>query len=104
MPWHLTRIQPVGSRNSVPSPFEGRRSIHHGRGTMRSASTAGLRLAGLLAMAVFVAHCGDSNVHIRTGGVNPSAGAFVGTTGEGGVIAIQVGSIDSISLQCGSNT
>jgi hypothetical protein len=71
---------------------------------MRSASRMGLRVAGLLAMAVFVAHCGDSNVHINTGGVNPSAGSFTGTTGEGGDITILVGSIEAITLECDGET
>jgi hypothetical protein len=72
---------------------------------MRSASKVGLRVAGLLAMAVFVAHCGGNDVNINTGGgVNPSAGTFTGTTGEGGDITILVGSIEAITLDCGGTT
>ncbi|MGH7893721.1 MAG: hypothetical protein ACREQL_03585, partial [Candidatus Binatia bacterium] len=52
-------------------------------------------------MAFFVAHCGGNDVRITTGGgVSPSPGTFVGVTGQGGDIAIQVGSIESIAFEC----
>src|SRR4051794_25923427 len=67
---------------------------------MRAASKAGFRVAGLLAIALFIAHCGDSSVHIRTGGVNPAAGTFQGTTEDGSPIVIVVDSIRSIAFTC----
>jgi hypothetical protein len=68
---------------------------------MHEISKAAVRVAGLLAMALFVAHCGDSSVHIRTsGGRSPSAGTFTGVTDEGGTITIQVGSIEGIAFEC----
>ena len=52
---------------------------------MRSATRAGFRIAGLMAMTFLIAHCGDSSTHIRTGGgVNPSAGTFEGTLDRDG--------------------
>ncbi len=68
---------------------------------MQDALKASVRIAGLLMMAVFVAHCGDSSVHIRTGnGVSPTAGSFSGFTDQGGAITIQVGSIEAIAFDC----
>lgn len=68
---------------------------------MYEVSKAVLRIAGLSMMALFVAHCGDNDVHIRTGGgVNPTAGIFTGVTDEGGSILIQVGSIERIAFEC----
>jgi len=68
---------------------------------MQDALKASVRVAGLLMIAVFVAHCGDSSVHIQTGnGVSPSPGAFTGFTDQGGAIAIQVGSIEAIAFDC----
>jgi hypothetical protein len=55
-------------------------------------------------MALLIAHCGDSSVHITTGhGVNPSAGTFTGTTDEGGTITVVVDSIRSIAFECDSD-
>ncbi|HEY2386093.1 MAG TPA: hypothetical protein VGK30_03965 [Candidatus Binatia bacterium] len=69
---------------------------------MQDAMKASIRLAGLLLIAICVAHCGDSSVHIRTGGggVSPTAGTFNGFTDQGGAIAIQVGSIEGIAFDC----
>ncbi len=67
---------------------------------MRAAWKAGFRVAGLLAIAIFITHCGDSSVHIRTGGVNPAAGTFQGTTEDGSPIVIVVDSIRSIAFTC----
>ncbi len=71
---------------------------------MRSATKAGFRIAGLVAMSFLIAHCGDSSVHIRTGrGVNPEAGTFTGNTDEGGAITVVVDSIRSIAFECDSD-
>jgi hypothetical protein len=71
---------------------------------MRSATRAGFRIAGLVAMTFLIAHCGDSSVHIRTGrGVTPSPGTFTGDTDEGGSIVVVVDSIRSIAFQCDSD-
>ena len=69
---------------------------------MRSATRAGFRIAGLMAMTFLIAHCGDSSTHIRTGGgVNPSAGTFEGTLDrDGSTITVVVDSIRSIAFQC----
>ena len=69
---------------------------------MRSATRAGFRIAGLMAMTFLIAHCGDSSTHIRTGGgVNPSAGTFQGTLDrDGSTITVVVDSIRSIAFQC----
>src|SRR6059036_1566919 len=71
-------------------------------GHMRSATRAGFRIAGLMAMTFLIAHCGDSSTHIRTGGgVNPSAGTFQGTLDrDGSAITVVVDSIRSIAFQC----
>lgn len=61
----------------------------------------GLRVAGLLAMAIAIAHCGDSDVRVSTGpGVVPSPGTFNGTLSDGGSISIDVGSIEAITFDC----
>lgn len=68
---------------------------------MHEVSKTGLRIAGLLLMAICVSHCGDSSVHIRTGnGTNPSPGTFTGFTDQGGNLTIQVGSIEAIAFDC----
>ena len=70
---------------------------------MRNVSRAALRVAGLMAMALFVAHCGDSDVRVTTG-VSPEPGTFRGTTGTGEAITIEVGTIESVTLECSSET
>ena len=61
----------------------------------------GLRIVGLLAMAVAIAHCGDSDVRVSTGdGVVPSPGTFNGTLSDGGSIRLEVGSIEAIAFTC----
>ena len=71
---------------------------------MRSATRAGVRIIGIGALALLIAHCGDSSVHITTGhGVNPAAGTFTGTTDEGGTITVVVDSIRSITFECDSD-
>jgi hypothetical protein len=69
---------------------------------MQDAMKASVRIAGLLLMAIFVAHCGDSSVHINTtgNGVSPTAGSFSGFTDLGEPIALQVGSIEAIAFEC----
>jgi hypothetical protein len=68
---------------------------------MHDVSRTGLRLAGLAVIAICIAHCGDSSVHVQTGnGVNPAPGTFVGATDQGGALTIQVGSIDAIAFDC----
>ena len=63
---------------------------------MKDVLRTGVRLAGLLAIAVCIAHCGDNDVHIRTGGgVSPSPGTFVGSTDEGEPITRQPQAIPS---------
>ena len=71
---------------------------------MRKLPMVGLRVAGLMAMALFIAHCGDSSVHINAGGTNPTAGTFSGTTGDGGAIEIDVASIERIVFDCEDET
>lgn len=65
---------------------------------MHNATRAGLRVAGLMAMALFIAHCGDNDND--GGGVSPTAGTFAGVTGDGGSLVIEVGSIESITFDC----
>src|SRR5262245_7730182 len=60
----------------------------------------GLRVAGLMVLALVIAHCGDNDVNVRIGGTNPAAGTFVGTTSEGGAITIVVDSIRSVAFDC----
>src|SRR5690349_14230811 len=69
---------------------------------MRSAWKAGFRIAGLVAITFLIAHCGDSSVHVRTGGgVNPSAGTFQGTLDrDDAPITVVVDSIRSIAFTC----
>ncbi len=68
---------------------------------MYKGMKAALRVASLMAMALFIAHCGDSDVRVTTGdGLSPAAGTFSGGTGEGGSITIEVGSIKSITFDC----
>ena len=55
---------------------------------MHSASREGLRIAGLMLMAVLVAHCGDSDVRITTGGVSPARLAQSGPDWTDGCIAV----------------
>ena len=70
-----------------------------------SKVTIGLRLAGALAMAFMVAHCGDSNVHVTTGpGIAPSPGTFTGTLSDGGSIQLKVGSIEAVEFDCDNET
>jgi hypothetical protein len=70
---------------------------------MRNVSRAALWVAGLMVMALFVAHCGDSTVRVTTG-VSPTPGTFGGTTGTGEAITIVVGSIDRITVGCHGET
>src|SRR4051812_26575668 len=68
---------------------------------MRSTLKTPVGTAGLVAMAILIAHCGDSSVHITSGGgVNPSAGTFTGTTEAGGSITVVVDSIHSVAFEC----
>src|SRR5262249_55833104 len=69
---------------------------------MTKVPTIGLRIVGLMAMAFAIAHCGDSDVHVSTGGgTNPTPGAFGGTLQRsGGNIFIKVGSIEAIRFDC----
>ncbi len=61
----------------------------------------GLRVAGILAMAIAIAHCGDSDVRVSTGpGFVPSPGTFNGELSDGGSITIEVGSIESVTFDC----
>src|SRR5262249_830423 len=71
------------------------------RGPMQDAMRAGARLAGLLAMTLLIAHCGDSSVHIQTGnGTSPSAATFTGSPDQGGNIVTQVGTMEAIAFDC----
>lgn len=68
---------------------------------MLKVSTKGLRVVGILAMAIAVAQCGDSDVRVSTGpGVVPSPGTFTGTLSDGGTIRIEVGSIEEVEFTC----
>jgi len=68
---------------------------------MHKLCTKGFRLAGLMAMAMAVAHCGDSSVNVVGGGnINPTRGTFSGTTGNGGIVTLGVGSVESATLVC----
>ena len=68
---------------------------------MQDATKVSVRIALSLLTALFIAHCGDSSVHIQAGnGVSPTAGSFAGFTDQGGAIAIQVGSIEAIAFDC----
>jgi hypothetical protein len=68
---------------------------------MLKVSTKGLRVVGILAMALVIAHCGDSDVRVSTGpGVVPSPGTFNGTLSDGGTIRIEVGSIEEVEFTC----
>jgi hypothetical protein len=62
----------------------------------------GLRVVGILAMAMGMAHCGGNEVNVSTGpGVVPLPGTFNGTLRDsGGSIRIEVGSIDSVAFDC----
>lgn len=61
----------------------------------------GLQVAGILAMALAIAHCGDSDVRVSTGpGVAPSPGTFNGELSDGGSITLEVGSIEAITFDC----
>lgn len=61
----------------------------------------GLQIAGILAMAIAIAQCGDSDVRVSTGpGVVPSPGTFTGTLSDGGSITLEVGSIESVTFDC----
>jgi len=72
---------------------------------MRVLRSRGIRAAGLMALALAVAHCGDSDVNvIGDNGADPDPGTFVGTTNNGGVITILVGSIESITMLCNGQT
>ncbi|MCC6763833.1 MAG: hypothetical protein IT293_04140 [Deltaproteobacteria bacterium] len=63
--------------------------------------TRGLRILGVLAMALAVAHCGDSDVRVSTdGGVVPSPGRFTGFMSDGAAIRLEVGSIEEIAFTC----
>ncbi len=62
---------------------------------------AGLRVASMLAMALAVAQCGDSDVRVSTGrGIVPPPGTFSGSLSDGGAITIEVGSIESVTFDC----
>jgi hypothetical protein len=67
---------------------------------MKKVATRGLRAAGLMLIALAVAHCGDSDVRVRTGGgVQPAPGTFAGQLAGGGTIIIDVGSIRAIDIE-----
>ena len=60
-----------------------------------------VRLFMSVAMAMVIAHCGDSDVRVSTGpGTNPSPGTFNGSLSDGGSIRIEVGSIEEIAFDC----
>jgi len=63
-----------------------------------------LRIAGVLAVAALAARCGDGNVTFEPGTVDPDAGTFQGTTSNGGVITILVGSVEAITMICSGQT
>ncbi len=72
---------------------------------MQKLYTKGLRLAGLMAMALAVAHCGDSSVKVIGGGnIDPTPGTFSGTTGNGGIVTLGIGSVESAILVCAGQT
>src|SRR5262245_32611110 len=61
----------------------------------------GLQVLGAVAMAMAVAHCGDSDVRVSTGpGIAPSPGTFNGTLSDGGSIRLEVGSIEEVAFTC----
>lgn len=61
----------------------------------------GFQVAGILAMALAIAHCGDSDVRVSTGpGFVPSPGTFRGELSDGGSIRLEVGSIEAITFDC----
>jgi hypothetical protein len=63
--------------------------------------TKGFRIVGILAMAMAIAHCGDSDVRVSTGsGVVPVSGTFTGTLSDGGSIRLEVGSIEEVAFDC----
>src|SRR5688572_9746336 len=66
----------------------------------------GLQVAGLLAMAIAIAHCGDSDVRVSTGpGIVPSPGTFSGPLSDGGTITLEVRSnIESVTFDCDDET
>ena len=68
---------------------------------MHKLCSRGLRLASLMAIALMAAHCGDSSVRVvGGGGVDPTSGTFRGTTGNGGIVTLQIGSIEAAVLEC----
>jgi hypothetical protein len=72
---------------------------------MKIVPRRALRAAGLMLMAFAIAHCGGSDVTVvGSGNIDPKAGTFVGTTSNGGVLTIVVGSVDSIVLLCNGQT
>ena len=61
----------------------------------------GLQVIGAIALAMAIAHCGDSDVRVSTGpGIVPSPGTFNGSLSDGGSIRIEVGSIEEVSFTC----
>lgn len=65
----------------------------------------GLRLACVIAAALAIAQCGDSDVRVSTGpGFSPSPGSFTGNLSDGGRIRIEVGSIESVTFDCDDET
>src|SRR5438045_3004452 len=70
---------------------------------MKRMRTFGLRAAGFFALALTIAQCGDSSVHVNTG-VDPDPGTFNGFTDEGGAITIDVDSIRRITFECDDDT
>lgn len=72
---------------------------------MHKLRSNGLRIAGLMLMALATTHCGDNSVTvIGTGDVTPTAGTFLGTTVNGGIVTLLVGSIESAVLVCEGQT
>lgn len=60
-----------------------------------------LRIAATVAMALAIAHCGDSDVRVSTdSGVIPTPGTFSGALSDGGTISLEVGSIEEVNFTC----
>lgn len=67
--------------------------------------TKGLRIACEMATALAISQCGDNDVRVSTGpGFAPSPGTFTGPLSDGGTIAIEVGSIESVTFDCDDET
>ena len=69
---------------------------------MDKMATRGMHIAGLLALTLIVASCGDSNVRVSTapGEAHPAPGTFTGSMSDGGSIEFQVGSIEAVRFDC----